>query len=209
MRGLKLTTRLSSEIPKINYQCVASRHNQWDNSLTLRFIAWCYWWWPSLALKGYVTYCVETAQGKKRQKKLTYFQKRWDGPFFAKQEACAMYLLRSPRMDMERKILCSRGLHLNVDWGEHSVCAWNSMCERIDVNLEVLDPGTGIQWLRTLFLLLGLLLSYFPFPKTFPFHNRSSLNFAYRLVTILSTIVPCPNWLIMIIHSCSARSLWK
>jgi len=42
--------------------------------------------------------------------------------------------------------------------------------------LVVLDPETGPQWSRTLFLflclLLGLLLSDFPFPKALSFLNR-------------------------------------
>jgi len=52
--------------------------------------------------------------------------------------------------------------------------------------------SSGPRWLRTLFLFLflGLLLSDFQCTKAFPFHNRSSLNFAYRMKTILSTIAP-------------------
>jgi len=47
-----------------------------------------------------------------------------------------------------------------------------------------LDPEKGPQFLQTLLLLLflGLLLSAFQSTKTFPFHNRSSLNFAHTLV---------------------------
>jgi len=53
----------------------------------------------------------------------------------------------------------------------------------------IMDPETGLQWLRTLFLLfLGLLLlSDFQSTKTCIFHNRSSLSFPYRSVTIFST----------------------
>jgi len=66
-------------------------------------------------------------------------------------------------------------------------------------------PGNGPQALPTLLLLLlFLLLSYFQCTKAFPLHDRSSLNFAHRLVTIYSTIAPCrifklsPNYLIII-----------
>jgi len=56
----------------------------------------------------------------------------------------------------------------------------------------LLDPETGPQWLRTLLLLLLLLglFSNFQCTKAFLFHNRSSLMFAYRLRTIVSTIAP-------------------
>ena len=61
--------------------------------------------------------------------------------------------------------------------------------------INFLDPETGPQWPRTLFLFLclflGLLLSYFQSTKAFSFQNRSSLNFAYRLNTIFSTVAPC------------------
>jgi len=49
----------------------------------------------------------------------------------------------------------------------------------------------GPQALPTLFLFLFLLLSYFQSTKAFSFHNRSSLNFSYRLNTIFYTIAPC------------------
>ena len=55
----------------------------------------------------------------------------------------------------------------------------------------MLDPETGgSQALRTLFF-MGLLLSDFQSTKASSFQNRSSLNFAYRLKTLFSTIVPC------------------
>ena len=48
----------------------------------------------------------------------------------------------------------------------------------------ILDPETGLQWPRRLFLLLFflVLLSDFPSTKAFSFHDRSSSNFAHRLV---------------------------
>jgi len=74
----------------------------------------------------------------------------------------------------------------------------------------IIGPGNrGPQWPQTLILLLFLclflgLLSDFQSTKTFSFHNRSSLNFAYRLKTIFSTIALCrifkfsPNQLLVI-----------
>jgi len=59
---------------------------------------------------------------------------------------------------------------------------------------QFLDQETGPQWSQTFFLLLfsclvlGLLLSDFQCTKAFSFHNRSSLNFAYRLKTLFSTL---------------------
>jgi len=55
-----------------------------------------------------------------------------------------------------------------------------------------LDPETDPQWLRTFLLLfLLVLLSDFQCTKAFSFHNRSSLNFERRLVTIFYAILPC------------------
>jgi len=51
--------------------------------------------------------------------------------------------------------------------------------------------------------------------KAFSFHNRSSLNFAHRLVTILSTIAPCRSfklsffYLLLIINFQSANCLMQ
>jgi len=44
----------------------------------------------------------------------------------------------------------------------------------------------GLQALRTLFV-FGVVVS----AKTFSFHNRSSSNFAYTLLTVFSGIAPC------------------
>jgi len=54
-----------------------------------------------------------------------------------------------------------------------------------------LDPEMATPALPTLFLFLGLLLSDVQSTKAFSFHYRSSLNFAYRLNTIFSTLAPC------------------
>jgi len=54
--------------------------------------------------------------------------------------------------------------------------------------LSFLDPERVPKWSRTLFLLL---LSDFQSAKAFSFHNRRSLNFAYRLNSIFYTIAPC------------------
>jgi len=54
--------------------------------------------------------------------------------------------------------------------------------------------------MNVVLLVLGVVVS----TKAFSFHNRSSSNFAHRLVITLSTIVPCrilklsPNQLIII-----------
>jgi len=72
-----------------------------------------------------------------------------------------------------------------VSIGIYTVCHKN-------VPVLFLDPETGPQALPTLLLFfLGLLLSDFQSAKDFSFHNRSSLNFAYSLKTIFSTIAPC------------------
>jgi len=64
---------------------------------------------------------------------------------------------------------------------------------------RVFGPGNGYPVaIRTLLLLLSFLffgllsLSDFQSTKTFfPFHNRWSLNFGYRLVTIFTIFAPC------------------
>ena len=64
-----------------------------------------------------------------------------------------------------------------------------------NASILFLDPETGPQALPTLLLFLGLLfsdfqLSEFQSTKAFSFQNWPSLNFAYRLKTIFSTIAP-------------------
>jgi len=71
-----------------------------------------------------------------------------------------------------------------------------------------LDTEMGPQALPTLFF-LRLVLSDFHHTKVFSFYNRSSLNLAYRLVTILSTIAPCRIFKLIITRSHgSVRVLW-
>jgi len=72
-------------------------------------------------------------------------------------------------------------------------------CQFTHITL-LLDPETGPQW--TFFLLFFLvLISDFWSTKAFSFHNRSSSNFTYRLVAMLSTVAPwrifklSPNYL--------------
>jgi len=56
-------------------------------------------------------------------------------------------------------------------------------CITLREHYSIFGPETGPQWLQTLFLLLLLLglLSAFQNAKTFPFYNRSSLNFTHTL----------------------------
>jgi len=62
----------------------------------------------------------------------------------------------------------------------------------LDEKVNFLDPKTGRPQALPTLLLWFFLLSDFHSTKAFSFHCRSSLNLAYGLKTIFSTIAPCP-----------------
>jgi len=60
-------------------------------------------------------------------------------------------------------------------------------CIIVIITITIIRPGNGSPSATNVALVVALVVS----TKAFSFHNRSSSNIAYRLVTTLSTIAPC------------------